>query len=288
MILIADGGATRTSWSFINDQSVLNFETEGYHPFFVDAGYVAQSLQKALPPSVAAHCGHIQNVHFYSAGSGYSQEADQVLQQGIATVFQNAAISLETDLLGAARALLQKEAGFAAILGTGSNSGLYNGTHITSNIESGGFLLGDEGSGSYLGKTVISGYIRGRMPEELRKIFEDRYQLTPESLINEVYTSKTPNEYCARFAKFAGDHLEHAYCNELAVANFDDFFKKIISCYTNYQHYSINAVGSVAYYLKDIFTGVASRHGVHVGNIFSSAIEGLVRYHLSSASKECS
>jgi len=282
MILIADGGATRTSWSFINDRSVLNFETEGYHPFFVNAGYVADSLQKALPESLASHREQIQHVHFYSAGSGYSEEADLVLHQGIAAVFQNAEIFLETDLLGAARALLQKEAGFAAILGTGSNSGLYDGTRITSNIESGGFLLGDEGSGSYLGKTVINGYIRGRMPEELKKIFEDQYRLTPESLINEVYTSKTPNQYCARFAQFAGEHIDHAYCRALAVANFDDFFKQIISCYEHYQHYSINAVGSVAYYLRDLFTDVATQHGVPVGNIFSSAIEGLVRYHHGS------
>ena len=89
--------------------------------------------------------------------------------------------------------MLQKEAGFAAILGTGSNSGLYNGSHITHNIESGGFLLGDEGSGSYLGKMVIAGYIRGEMHKELQHLVGDRYRLTPEQLINEVYTSKTPN-----------------------------------------------------------------------------------------------
>lgn len=282
MILIADGGATRTSWCFINGQSAYSFETEGYHPFFVDTEYIAQSLQKALPDTLAPHCNALKKVCFYSAGSGYSKEADGVLEQGIAAVFPNAIIALETDLLAAARALLQKEAGFAAILGTGSNSGLYNGVAITHNIESGGFLLGDEGSGSYLGKMVITGYIRGDMPEELKNSFKNRYQLTPEQLINEVYTSKTPNQYCARFAAFAGDHIRDLYCRELAIANFDDFFKKIITRYPGYQQYSINTVGSVAYHLKDIFTQVAVQYGVRVGNIFSSAIEGLARYHSGS------
>ncbi len=282
MILIADGGATRTSWSFINGQSVYHFETEGYHPFFVDAGYIAQSLQKALPDSLAQHKSDIKEVHFYSAGSGYSKEADAVLEQGINAVFQHAGILLETDLLASARALLQKEAGFAAILGTGSNSGLYNGTHITHNIESGGFLLGDEGSGAYLGKMVIAGYIRGDMPAELKNSFENRYRLTPEQLINEVYTSKTPNRYCAGFAAFAGEHIQDPYCRELATTNFDDFFKKIITRYPDYQHYSINAVGSVGFHLKDIFTQVAAAHGVRVGNLFPSAIEGLTRYHQES------
>ncbi|WP_300600559.1 N-acetylglucosamine kinase [Niabella sp.] len=279
MILIADGGATRTSWSFINDQSVYNFETEGYHPFFVDAGYIAASLQKALPDTLARHSRHIKEICFYSAGSGYSKEADAVLEQGIAAVFHNAEIALETDLLAAARALLQQEAGFAAILGTGSNSGMYDGSVITHNIESGGFLLGDEGSGSYLGKMIIAGYIRGDMPEALKTHFEDRYALTPEQLIHEVYTSKTPNQYCARFAAFAGDHIQDPYCRELATGNFDDFFKKIITRYPDYQRYSINTVGSVAYYLKDIFAAVATRYGIRVGNIFPSAIEGLTRYH---------
>lgn len=279
MTLIADGGATRTSWSFINGRSVLSFETEGYHPFFVDAEYIAQSLEKALPDTLALQRDQIKEVCFYSAGSGYSKEADAVLEQGIAALFPNAAILLETDLLAAARALLQKEAGLAAILGTGSNSGLYDGTRITCNIESGGFLLGDEGSGSYLGKTVIAGYIRGDMPKELRQYFEDRYQLTAEALINEVYTSKTPNQYCARFAAFAGNHIDDPYCRELAVANFDDFFKKIITRYPGYQNHSINTVGSVAYHLKAIFAEVAARHGLKVGNVFPSSIEGLVRYH---------
>ncbi|AHF14483.1 N-acetylglucosamine kinase [Niabella soli] len=279
MILIADGGATKTTWSFINNAAVFNFETEGYHPFFVDAGYIAQSLQKALPPAMAEHCDDIEKIFFYSTGAGYSKETDAVLREGITPVFPGAEIFLETDLLAAARALLQKDAGFAAILGTGSNSGMYDGTHIITNIESGGFLLGDEGSGAYLGKMVLIDYIRGYMPEALKQIFEQRYQLTPESLINEVYTSKTPNQYCARFARFAADHIDMDYCRELAITNFDDFFKKMITHYKSYRHYSINTVGSVAYYLKDIFTLVAARYEVAVGNIFPSAIEGLTRYH---------
>ncbi|WP_018626239.1 hypothetical protein [Niabella aurantiaca] len=279
MILIADGGATRTSWSFLNDRAVFNFETEGYHPFFVDAGYMAQSLEKALPDTLALQRDQIKEVCFYSAGSGYSKEADAVLENGIAAIFPNAGISLETDLLAAARALLQKEAGLAAILGTGSNSGLYDGTRITCNIESGGFLLGDEGSGAHLGKMVITGFIRGDMPDGLKKNFEGRYKLAPEQLINEVYTSKTPNQYCARFAEFAGDHIDDPYCRELVIANFDDFFKKIITHYPDYQNHSINTVGSVAYHLKAVFVEVAARYGLKVGNILRSAIEGLVRYH---------
>ncbi|MBO9620184.1 MAG: N-acetylglucosamine kinase [Niabella sp.] len=282
MILIADGGATKTTWSFINnDAAVFNFETEGYHPFFVDAGYIAQSLQKALPPALIERRNQIEKIFFYSTGAGYSRETDAVLKEGIAPAFPEAEIFLETDLLAAARALLQKKAGFAAILGTGSNSGMYDGANIISNIESGGFLLGDEGSGAYLGKMVLIDYIRGYTPEALKQIFEQRYKLTPESLINEVYSSKTPNEYCARFARFAADHIDTDYCRELVLTNFDDFFRKMITRYKNYQHYSINTVGSVAYYLKDLFMLVAARYQITVGNIFPSAIEGLIRYHRS-------
>ncbi len=279
MILIADSGATKTDWCLINGQTIENFQTEGYHPFFVNATYISDSLKKNLPASITRYCDQIKQVYFYSTGVGYSVEADAILKEGVTSVFNKALISLETDLLGAARSLLQKETGLAVILGTGSNSGLYDGSRIAKSVESGGFLLGDEGSGSYLGKLIISSFIRDLMPNAIKKDFEQKYKLTPAQIINEVYTSSQPNQYCAQYAAFVGRHIENSFCRDLALKNFSAFFQNIISCYEHHQNYTIHAVGSVAYHLKEIFVIVANTFNMKVGKVLPFVIDGLMEYH---------
>lgn len=281
MILIADGGSTKTSWCLIeNAGKTTLFETEGYHPFFVNDRYIYQSLNNNIPQEIKDKSSDVSDLFFYSAGGGYSSDADNILIQGIAKIFSQANIKIETDLLAAARALLGRTPGFAAILGTGSNSCLYDGRRITDNIESLGFLLGDEGSGAYIGKKLLSDYIRHYMPLEISNALSDYYQLTPEKALNELYENTTPNRYCAKFAVFAEKHLQTSYCTELVYSNFDQFFENIIVHYKDYQKYSFNSIGSIAFYFKDILEQVIMKHHMNLGTIAISSIEGLINYHV--------
>lgn len=281
MILIADGGSTKTSWCLIEDAGKTTlFETEGYHPFFVNDRYIYHSLNKNIPQEIKDKSSDVSDLFFYSAGGGYSSDADNILIQGIGKIFSHANIKIETDLLAAARALLGRTPGFAAILGTGSNSCLYDGRRITDNIESLGFLLGDEGSGAYIGKQLLSDYIRHYMPSEISNALGDYYQLTPEKALTDLYEDSIPNRYCAKFAIFVKQHLQTSYCTELVYANFDQFFENIVIHYKDYQKYSFNSIGSIAFYFKDILEQVIMKHQMNLGTIAISSIEGLINYHV--------
>jgi len=279
MILIADSGATKTSWRMIDADGITSFSTEGYHPFYVDADYISRSLTNNLPVFIRDQNLSFSEIHFYSTGAGFSSKADNVLTQGVTRVLKCSSFILETDLLAAGRALFQDETGLATILGTGSNSGLYNGKEITNSIESGGFLLGDEGSGSYLGKLLITAYLRNQLPDNLHSDFTQTYNLNAKQLISQVYSVRSPNQFCAKFATFVGNHMDDKFCKELAFINFDHFFKKIISQYSDYKNFKINAVGSVVYNLRETFEAVAESHALKVGKILSSVMDGILNYH---------
>ncbi|WP_323726979.1 BadF/BadG/BcrA/BcrD ATPase family protein [Petrimonas sp.] len=281
MILIADGGSTKTSWVLLNQRGrPLQFETEGYHPFFVDSAQIRESLGRMLPAAIQEKAGDVTRIFFYSAGGGYSPESDDILIQGISAIFRKAAITIETDLLAAARALLGEEEGFAAILGTGANSCIYNGKEVVANIESLGFLLGDEGSGSYIGKKLIGDYIREVMPKSIRDAFYQTYHLGGNDLLNRVYEHPVANRYCASFARFAGDHLhEDPYYEQLVMDAFRDFFRNIVASYPNYQRYSFNCVGSIAYHFRELLEKVIIEQGMIPGVIDKDPMQGLIEYH---------
>lgn len=281
MILIADGGSTKTSWVLLDQRGAPQpFETEGYHPFFVDSAQIRESLGRMLPAAIQEKAGDVTRIFFYSAGGGYSPESDDILIQGISAIFRKAAITVETDLLAAARALLGEEEGFAAILGTGANSCIYNGKEVVANIESLGFLLGDEGSGSYIGKKLIGDYIREVMPHKVRNAFFNTFQLTGMELLNRVYEHPVANRYCASFARFAGDHLqEDTYYAQVVTGAFRDFFRNIVALYPNYQRYSFNCVGSIAYHFRELLEKVIIEQGMIPGVIDKDPMQGLIEYH---------
>lgn len=281
MILIADGGSTKTSWVLLDQKGEqLKFETEGYHPFFVGSDNIHESLSANLPMTVKVQARNVSQIFFYSAGGGYSTETDLILVKGMSGIFSSAQITIETDLLAAARALLEDKEGFAAILGTGTNSCIYNGTEIVANVESLGFLLGDEGSGSYIGKKLIGDYIREVMPHKVRDTFFETCQLTGMELLNKVYAHPVANRYCASFAQFVGDHLlDDPYCEQLVMAAFRDFFRNIVALYPNYKSYSFNCVGSIAYHFRELLERVIIEQGMNPGIIDKDPMAGLIAYH---------
>lgn len=281
MILIADGGSTKTSWVLLTRTGKqLQFETEGYHPFFVGSDYIRDSLEKKLPAELKGKAGSVERIFFYSAGGGYSPETDDILVKGLSGAFPLARIAIETDLLAAARALLGDKEGFAAILGTGSNSCIYDGKKVIVNIESLGFLLGDEGSGSYIGKKLIGDYIREVMPAAVRDTFFQIYNLTGMDLLNKVYEHPVANRYCASFAKFAGDHLpENPYYEHLITGAFRDFFRNMVTLYPNYREYRFNCVGSIAHHFRELLEKVVVEQGMQPGIIDKDPIKGLIAYH---------
>jgi N-acetylglucosamine kinase-like BadF-type ATPase len=276
MILIADSGSTKSSWCIADAQQSFFFETEGYNPYFVDTDYIVISLKSALPPEVEAT--KVTGIYFY--GAGCSADKMQIIEDALKSIFTNAKCYIEDDLLAAARSLLGKQAGFAAILGTGTNTCIYDGEHITHNIDSLGFILGDEGSGGAIGKKIISDYIRGNMPDDIKAKFLNTYNATADELIDNIYSKPMANRFCAAFSKFVYDNIQHQYAHDIVKDAFNDLFRKLVSNYPDYKKYPFNCVGSIGYYFRDILEDVANEYGMQLGRIEKSPIEDLVTYHL--------
>lgn len=278
MILIADSGSTKTTWCLAEpDGRTLRFETEGYNPCYKGGKPLSEILGPSLPPGFDP--ASVVKVAFYGAGV-YEDKYDTV-RKAITPFFPNAEVDAAMDLLGSARSLLGRGKGFASILGTGTNTCLYDGSAITHYIDSLGFMLGDEGSGGYMGKRLIGDYIRGYMPEDLRRAFWDAYRLTNDELIDRIYGSPMPNRYCASFTRFlTGEHGGHEYLEEHIIrGSFRDFFRNIVCRYPDYRSYSFNCVGTIGWIFRDRLEKVAAEFGMATGIVTDDPMPGLVEYH---------
>ena len=277
MIIIADGGSTKTNWCLIDDAGTrMYFNTEGYNPDFIGTAGIQASLQQNLPDTLEHD--KVTEVHYYGAGISSAKKAE-IVAAAMRPVFRQAKVVVDHDLLAAARALLGLNTGFAAILGTGTNSCLYNGRQVTLNVDSLGYFLGDEGSGSYIGKRLLRDYLRGLLPDGLQENFRETYGLTRDDILDRLYNQPLPNRFLASFAKYAYDHNNVSYCRDIVLDGFEAFFQNLVLHYPNYQEYTFNCVGSVGYNFRDVLTQVARGHGMEVGKIIRSPIDDLVTYH---------
>lgn len=281
MILIADGGSTKTNWCLLNEAGrKIHFNTEGYNPYFAKQDYIEQSLRTTLPDNLDA--SKVEEVYYY--GAGCSTDANKkIVADAMQKVFVNAKINVDHDLLASCRALLGDEPGFAAILGTGTNTCLYDGKEITLNIDSLGYFLGDEGSGSNIGKRLLADYMKGFMPKGLSESFFNIYGLTNEDIFDNIYNKPLPNRFCASFSKFLYDFKAEypEYMEDVVDTAFTAFFEKLVIHYPNYKKHLLNVVGSVGYSFRDRLSVIADRFEMGVGKIIRSPIDDLVEYHLS-------
>lgn len=281
MILIADGGSTKTNWCLINEAGrKIHFNTEGYNPYFAKQDYIENSLRTTLPDSLDA--SKLEEIYYY--GAGCSTDANKkIVSDAMQKVFVNAKIYVDHDLLASCRALLGDEPGFAAILGTGTNTCLYDGNAITLNIDSLGYFLGDEGSGSYIGKRLLADYMKGFMPKGLSESFFNIYGLSSEDIFDNIYNKPLPNRFCASFSKFLYDFKTtyQEYTEDVVDTAFTAFFEKLVIHYPNYNKHLLNVVGSVGYSFRDRLSVVADKYEMGVGKIIRSPIDDLVEYHLS-------
>lgn len=279
MILIADGGSTKTHWCLVDGaDKVYDFYSEGYNPFFVDEEYINTSLTKALPANIRREL--IETVYFYGAGV-HDNGKSLLLKSAFKQVFCDSEIVVKHDLLAACRALLGTTSGFAAILGTGTNTCIYNGTEIIHHIDSAAYILGDEGSGCAIGKKLLLDYIRGVLPPAIKKDFEDSYNLSEKDVLNRIYTQPLANRFCASFSEFVFKHISDKHLHNLVSSSFDQFFTQLVCLYPYYRNYELNAVGSVAFYFRDILKLSAENHEMKIGKIIKSPINELVNYHIN-------
>ncbi|MFN4147256.1 MAG: N-acetylglucosamine kinase [Runella sp.] len=277
MKLIADSGATKTDWRIIaTDGSIHQAKTIGLSPYYQDSESIATELTQHLKPHVTEN---VTEIYFYGTGCA-GEEPCAIVRRGLQAVFPSASpIEVESDMLGAARGLCGREPGIACILGTGSNNCLYDGRQIADKIPSLGFWLGDEGSGGYLGKTLVVSFLHKEMPEDLAEKFGKRYALTREVVLENAYKKPFPNRYFAGFSKFLFDHRSHPFAYRLVFDAFTLFLQKYVCKFAQSKDLKVHFTGSVAFYYSDILRRAAGELGLTVGIIMETPIAGLTLYH---------
>jgi glucosamine kinase len=277
MILIADSGSTKTDWRVIDaNQEYEQINTTGINPQYLDTEKIYSIFETELLPQLKEK--NISEIYYYGAGCS-SPERNKRVEDALTRAFPNIPNYVDHDLLAAARALCGHKPGIACILGTGSNSCLYDGKNIIDNVTSLGFLMGDEGSGAYLGKLLIKAYMYRELPEELATSLKNKYNLTKDGVLDAVYGSDIPSQYLATFAKFMHEKRKNPVIKEMIYENFEEFFERHVSKYEGFGELPVNFVGSIAFHFADTLKLVAKKYGCHIGVIISSPSEGLIKYH---------
>lgn len=278
MILIADSGSTKTDWRLLSAQGQVDqARTIGFNPYYQDSTAIAAELKTSLVPSVKET---VTDVFYYGTGCN-SAETCGIVEQAIRAVFPDVnRVEVSSDLLGAARALCHHDTGIACILGTGSNACLYDGRDIAQLSGTLGFWLGDEGSGGYLGKTLVVKYLHNQLSTELAEKFRKRHpKLDRLTVLEHAYKQPFPNRYFASFSKFLFDNRTHTAAYQLVYDAFSLFFDTYIRKFPDPEQLPIHFVGSVAFYYSDILRQVANDKGFTVRRILENPIAGLTLYH---------
>ena len=273
MKLILDAGSTKTEWILMDGNAVTNrFQTEGFNPNYSDIQILAKTCKDVSLPD------KIQSIHYYGTGCG-SEKNCQLINKVFQQRFPKAEIHVTHDLMAVCHAVLGNEKGIACILGTGSNSCVYDGENITEKAVSLGYLLGDEGSGMHIGREVVRAYLYGFMPEDLRQKFAETYPLELPDFIQMLYHNAQPSRYLASFAKFAGENQSHPFIHALVKRCFQSFIEAFVLRFEDCKSMKISFVGSIAFHFQDILKETISDNNLTLGIVLQMPAEGLVRYY---------
>lgn len=275
-ILIADSGATKTHWKLIGNAVNEDFYTSGISPFYLTAEDIIGLLRNSLPAQLIEK--QIDFLFYYGTGCSQSDKI-AIVHYALQQVFNANIVAVEHDLLAAARATCGNDKGITCILGTGSNSCLFNGHEIEDNIPSLGFILGDEGSGAWFGRKLLQAYFYRELPEDLQQSFEQTFPFSKELILENVYSTKTPNAYVATFMPFLTNYQEHTYIHNLLLNGFSEFLQKMVLKYSNASVLPIHFIGSVAFLNQPILLKALQKCKLKCGNILKDPMEGLIKYH---------
>ncbi len=281
MLLIADSGSTKTDWCLCNQGAIVqNIQTQGINPYHQTEEAIEEVLRKELLPQFEAQSSQ-PRVIFYGSGCA-NETACNRIKEALFKVLGSEDVTVHSDLLGAARALCGHEEGIACVLGTGSNSCLYNGKEITANTPPLGYILGDEGSSAVLGRRLVGDCLKNQLPEAIRDEFLAEYQLTQEIILEKVYRQPLANRFLASLTPFLSKHREVPEVHKLLVESFTDFFVRNVKQYRR-PWLPIHFVGSIANAFPAELKEAAESLGMELGTILQSPMEGLIKYHSEEA-----
>ena len=277
--LIADSGSTKAEWCLLRGKKSDIIFTQGISPYFLNTEQITKILLTELKPSLPKI--QIDEIYYYGTGCSNPDNV-KLVTKAIRNVFADASIEVTHDLMGAARALSGREKGIACILGTGSNSCYYNGSKIAKNSPGLGYVLGDEGSGAYLGKKVLQYFLYNTFDEELMERFENRFHTNSIEILENVYKKPLPNRYLASFSLFLSENRGNYMVENIIEDGINDFFFHHICKYSESWKLPIHFTGGIAYHFKDVVLELCDSYELDAGIILQNPMEGLIKFHSDS------
>lgn len=285
MTLIADSGSTKTAWCLIHDSNIKLFESQGINPFQFDEAGISAVLAGELRPSLRDYGSHMgvditsELKHIYFYGAGCTAEKSPVVATALRRVLPSPShIIVKSDMVGAALGLCGSRPGIVCILGTGSNSCYWDGESIIDNVSPLGFILGDEGSGAYIGKRLVGNCLKRQFSEEICRLFEEETRLTPQVIIQKVYREPMPNRFLASLSPFCARHRSNPEIHAFLTDCFTEFFIRNVNLY-NCPELPVHFIGSIAWFYRSELSEAASALGFHIGDVARTPMEGLIKYH---------
>ena len=279
MILIAESGSTSTDWRIIHGNGrVDELRTVGINPSQRTEEEVFTEISTNVKPNITAT---IEQVYYYGTGVA-TEELVALMVSVLRKIFTEAkVVEAYSDLLASARAICGKQAGIACILGTGSNSCLYDGQKIIDNVPAGGYVLGDEGSGSAMGRKLLNAFLKRGLPEDIHSKLQEEYSLTMAEIIQQVYRQGHNSRYLASFTRFMNEHIANSAVRGIVAASLGEFFDNNVLKYADYKKYPVGFVGSIAHHFLPILKEEAEKREITIGRIIQAPIDELVAYHKS-------
>lgn len=280
MMIIADCGSTKCDWLLARggrDQQLEN--TVGFSPFFHTTAEIRDIIEDQLLPKLNGEA--VKAVYFYGTGV-HDKHRAEIVENALKEVFPNAKMEVEHDLLGAARAVCGRSAGIACILGTGSNSCYYDGVKILDNVPSLGWLLGDEGSGTHLGKALLRAWFYRELPADLESDFQKKHPEGAHAIKDRAY-EKGANAYLATFTRFLSENIEHPFIQKLVSGCLGEFLDRHVCKYQGYQHVPVHFVGSIAHHFQNVLEKCMDERRLQMGQIIRKPIYPLAEFHAGPA-----
>jgi len=275
--LIAESGATKAEWCLVGNGKKKQVMTQGISPFFFNEQKIVELVQKDLLPLFKKSVT-VDEIYYYGTGM-LNPDNVKMVRNSLKQVFPKAHIEINDDMLAAARGLNGKKKGLACNLGTGSFCCYYDGKKIAKQSPGIGYILGDEGSGAYLGKKVIQYYLYNTFDEELRYRFDMKYSTNRVEVIENVYRRPLANRYLASFALFLSENRRHYMIENIIEDGLNDFFFHHLCKYREAWRLPVGFVGSIAFGFKDVLKDLCGSYEFELGKILKSPMAGLVEFH---------
>ncbi|MAN59906.1 MAG: N-acetylglucosamine kinase [Flavobacteriaceae bacterium] len=277
MVLIADGGSTKCDWVALDDSGNTQFstQTEGLNPAILQYDIILERLRKS--EDLEEIRNKIATVHFYGAGCG-TDSPKKLLTDTLSAFFPKAQVTVMEDTVAAVRSVTT-EPGIVCILGTGSNSAYFDGRQIHPGPPSLGYLVMDEASGNYFGKKLLADYFYNKMPSAERRAFQEKFDLSPDTIKQNLYKEAHPNAYLATFGSFVFSDTKSAYFWSLIRNGLDQFIENRVLCFKESKQLPVHFIGSMAHFSRELLKERLSAFNLKLGTVLQRPIDGLAEYH---------